>query len=96
MIVERESLLSANNGLRADFVYMAPPFIAYYGALEGGENGTALMQEAYDQCRLYRNYLLDTGSGLWKHIVLGDGTDTSLWGTGTVLFHYLVIQTPEK
>ena len=66
-----------------DFVYMAPPFIAYYGALQGGQNGTTLMQEAYDQCRLYRNYLLDTDAGLWQHIVLGEnGTNSALWGTG--------------
>lgn len=68
--------------LWADFVYMAPPFIAYYGALQGGKDGTALLQQAYDQCRLYREYLLDTASGLWEHIVLGDGQDASHWGTG--------------
>ncbi len=69
-------------GPRADFVYMAPPFIAYYGALQGDKDGTALLQQAYDQCRLYREYLLDTASGLWEHIVLGDGQDASHWGTG--------------
>ncbi|KAI0347412.1 Six-hairpin glycosidase [Trametopsis cervina] len=67
--------------LWADFVYMAPPFIAYYGALAGGAVETKLLQEAYDQCRLYRNYLRDE-SGLWRHIVLGNGTDDRHWGTG--------------
>ena len=60
---------------------MVPPFLAYYGVLT--QNQT-LVQEAYDQCRLYRNYLRDD-SGLWKHIVLGDiaSQDFRHWGTGT-------------
>lgn len=68
---------------RADFVYMAPPFIAYYGALQGGDTAWWLLQLAYDQCRLYRNYLRDE-PGLWRHIVLGDESsqDASHWGTG--------------
>ncbi|THH02396.1 hypothetical protein EW026_g444 [Hermanssonia centrifuga] len=66
---------------KADFVYMAPPFIAYYGALAGGAVGADLLQQAYDQCRLYRNYLRDP-IGLWRHITLGDGTDETHWGTG--------------
>lgn len=62
---------------------MAPPFIAYYGILQGGSQETALLQQAYDQCRLYRSYLRDD-SGLWKHIVLGDtaSQDFRHWGTG--------------
>ncbi len=60
---------------------MAPPFIAYYGALAGGAVGADLLQQAYDQCRLYRNYLRDP-IGLWRHITLGDGTDETHWGTG--------------
>ncbi|GJE84408.1 six-hairpin glycosidase [Phanerochaete sordida] len=69
--------------LWADFVYMAPPFIAYFGALAGGSSETTLLQLAYDQCRLYRNYLRDD-NGLWKHIVLGDqaSQDFRHWGTG--------------
>ncbi|EKM59355.1 uncharacterized protein PHACADRAFT_249789 [Phanerochaete carnosa HHB-10118-sp] len=69
--------------LWADFVYMAPPFIAYFGALAGGGTESTLLQLAYDQCRLYRNYLSDD-SGLWKHIVLGDeaSQDFRHWGTG--------------
>ncbi|KAL1944224.1 hypothetical protein VTO73DRAFT_3409 [Trametes versicolor] len=67
--------------LWADFVYMAPPFIAYYGALKGGSGGLSLLQIAYKQCKLYRQYLRDP-SGLWKHIVLGNGQDLHHWGTG--------------
>ena len=67
--------------LWADFVYMAPPFIAYYGALED-ENCQTLLQTAYDQVRLYREVLYDADVGLWRHIALGDGTDPTHWATG--------------
>jgi len=67
--------------LWADYVYMVPPFIAYYGALEGGFGAQALLQIAYDQCRLYRDALRDT-SGLWRHITLGDWQDNTHWATG--------------
>jgi hypothetical protein len=57
---------------RSDFVYMVPPFLAMYGAIH---KNTTLMDEAYDQIRLYRDALRDD-SGLWKHIVgEGDGLD---------------------
>lgn len=67
--------------LWSDFVYMAPPFIAYYGVLS--ENET-LVQEAYNQIKLYRQYLMDSNAGgLWKHIVMGSsGTDPGHWSTG--------------
>ncbi|ORY31626.1 hypothetical protein BCR39DRAFT_525995 [Naematelia encephala] len=48
----------------ADFVYMVPPFLAYYGALH---NNQSLLQEAYTQCSLYRGQLRQS-SGLWNHI----------------------------
>ncbi|KAI0638264.1 Six-hairpin glycosidase [Trametes polyzona] len=67
--------------LWADFVYMAPPFIAYFGALEGGSGGLALLRIAYQQCKLYRKHLRDS-SGLWKHIVMGNWQDNHHWGTG--------------
>ncbi|KAJ8483299.1 hypothetical protein ONZ51_g4792 [Trametes cubensis] len=67
--------------LWADFVYMAPPFIAYYGALKGGSGGLSLLKIAYKQCKLYRQYLRDS-SGLWQHIVLGIGQDHNHWATG--------------
>jgi rhamnogalacturonyl hydrolase YesR len=68
--------------LWSDFVYMAPPFIAYYGALEGGSTGATLLQTAYDQVRLYRAVLFDQGVGLWRHIALGSWSDPTHWATG--------------
>ena len=50
-------------------------------------SNTTLIQEAYDQCRLYRQYLRDPASHLWAHIVLGPWTDSSLWGTGQPPLH---------
>jgi rhamnogalacturonyl hydrolase YesR len=67
--------------LWSDFVAMAPPFLAYFGATLGGPNGTWLMQYAFDQCRLYRQYLRDE-VGLWRHIVLGEWADNTHWATG--------------
>jgi rhamnogalacturonyl hydrolase YesR len=67
--------------LWSDFVYMVPPFIAYYGALQGGDAGRSLMQAAYDQCRLYRDALKDD-NGLWRHIALGNYQDNTHWATG--------------
>ena len=61
---------------------MAPPFIAYFGAYDQGDNKTYLLQAAYDQCRLYRQYLQDNSTKLWKHIELGSYQDNNLWGTG--------------
>ena len=66
---------------RADFVYMVPPFLAYYGMLQGGSEGADLLKEAFLQCKLYRQYLADE-SGLWKHIILGSWSDLDHWGTG--------------
>jgi len=68
--------------LWADFMYMAPPFIAYFGVVQGGPAEFTLLQEAYDQCRLYRATLKSPNTGLWQHIVLGNGTDLTHWGTG--------------
>lgn len=68
--------------LWSDFVYMVPPFLAFYGVATGNES---LLTEAVKQCRLYRQYLKDNGSdtdGLWRHILLGRGTDTGFWSTG--------------
>ena len=61
---------------------MAPPFIAYFGAYDQAGNMTWLLQAAYDQCRLYRNYLQDSTTKLWKHIELGSGEDENFWATG--------------
>jgi rhamnogalacturonyl hydrolase YesR len=66
---------------RSDFVYMVPPFLAYYGVTT--QDPTKLM-DAYTQISLYRNYLRDpSANNLWKHIVLGSsGTDEGHWSTG--------------
>ncbi|KAI0641706.1 Six-hairpin glycosidase-like protein [Trametes meyenii] len=66
--------------LWSDFVYMVPPFLAYYGVLTKNQS---LVQQAYDQCRLYRKYLVDDDAGgMWKHILLGTNTDSGHWSTG--------------
>ena len=61
---------------------MAPPFIAYFGAYDQGDSVNYLLQTAYDQCRLYRQYLQDNTTKLWKHIELGSYQDNNLWATG--------------
>lgn len=76
--VERDVVMS-----RSDFVYMVPPFIAYYGALQSDKD---LLLEAYNQCRLYRDALQDPSPQLgiptWKHIVQGSFQDNTHWATG--------------
>ncbi|KAN0140218.1 Six-hairpin glycosidase-like protein [Lactarius tabidus] len=68
--------------LWADFVYMAPPFIAYFGALQNGAGGRALLQIAYDQIRLYREALFDADVSLWRHVTNGSWEDSGHWATG--------------
>ncbi|KAF8880203.1 hypothetical protein BD779DRAFT_1549959 [Infundibulicybe gibba] len=72
--------------LWSDFVYMVPPFIAYYGVLS---RNRTLVLESYNQIKLYRSYLLDTNSSAWKHVLLGTstvksdpGNDPGHWSTG--------------
>ncbi|KAI0246244.1 Six-hairpin glycosidase-like protein [Lactifluus subvellereus] len=67
--------------LWSDFVYMVPPFLAYYGVTTSNQS---MLQEAYEQIRLYRSYLSDaSANGLWRHIVLGSGgLDPGHWSTG--------------
>ncbi|KAF5369773.1 hypothetical protein D9758_001319 [Tetrapyrgos nigripes] len=67
--------------LWADFVYMTPPFIAYFGALQGGDSESALLQIAYEQCSLYRDGLRDE-NGLWRHVAEGSWQDNTHWATG--------------
>ena len=60
--------------LWGDFVYMVPPFLAYFGV---ATSDMPFMQEAVQQCELYAQVLetditLSSGAscaGLWKHIV---------------------------
>jgi len=40
------------------------------------------LQMAYDQCRLYREAMLDPDVYLWQHVVLGPWQDYGLWATG--------------
>ncbi|KAJ8087296.1 hypothetical protein PM082_006126 [Marasmius tenuissimus] len=69
--------------LWSDFVYMVPPFIAYYGALT--QNQT-LISDAYGQIKLYRDSLRDKdANNLWKHIVAPSNeskADEGHWSTG--------------
>jgi hypothetical protein len=65
---------------RSDFVYMIPPFLAYYGVTT--RNRTMIV-EAYNQIKLYRNYLRDPHQSMWKHVLLGpSGNDPGFWSTG--------------
>ncbi|KAJ6596745.1 hypothetical protein B0H10DRAFT_2088065 [Mycena sp. CBHHK59/15] len=78
--------------LWADFMYMAPPFIAFFAA---DSNNASLLRTAYKQCGLYREVLLfgsnastpsavntSATSGLWHHIVGPQSADAGLWSTG--------------
>ncbi|KIL59656.1 hypothetical protein M378DRAFT_200069 [Amanita muscaria Koide BX008] len=67
--------------LWSDFVYMVPPFLAYYGVTTSNRT---LIEEAYTQIKLYRTYLRDpSANGLWKHVLLGTGAlDDGHWSTG--------------
>ncbi|KAJ7279198.1 hypothetical protein C8J57DRAFT_1059548, partial [Mycena rebaudengoi] len=78
--------------LWADFVYMAPPTIAYIGAYT---NNVSLIHLAYEQCGLYREVNLfgsntttpsplgtSPTNGRWHHIVGPQSGDPGLWATG--------------
>jgi rhamnogalacturonyl hydrolase YesR len=78
--------------LWGDFVYMVPPFLAYYGV---SEQSVEMLQAAVEQCQLYRDVLVTKTrnsdrtrcEGLWRHIVseaddLPEGaccTDPHVW-----------------
>ncbi|KAF7791993.1 hypothetical protein EIP86_003020 [Pleurotus ostreatoroseus] len=66
--------------LWSDFVYMVPPYMAYYGVLTDNQT---LVSQSYEQIRLYRQYLRDEGAGgLWKHVLMGEWEDQGHWSTG--------------
>ncbi|KAF8871057.1 hypothetical protein CPB84DRAFT_1855203 [Gymnopilus junonius] len=69
--------------LWADFMYMAPPFLAYYAA---DQENLSLLQETVHQCTLYRQVLkanrTDSMNGLWMHIIGPQNQDTGFWSTG--------------
>jgi rhamnogalacturonyl hydrolase YesR len=77
---------------RADFMFMAPPFIAYFAA---DTNNASLLETAYRQCGLYREVILfgsdnatfapvgtSPTNGSWHHIVGPQSADPGLWSTG--------------
>lgn len=63
---------------RSDFIYMVPPFLAYYGVTTANQT---LLEDAYTQISLYRSYQRDTNN-LWKHVTLGTNEDLGHWSTG--------------
>ncbi|KDR72687.1 hypothetical protein GALMADRAFT_252889 [Galerina marginata CBS 339.88] len=80
--------------LWADFMYMAPPFLAYYGV---ASNNATILQIAVEQCLLYRQALQAnttsitatppnthpaSASGLWTHILGPVNMDPGIWSTG--------------
>ena len=60
-------------------MYMVPPFLAYYGVMS---QNTSLLEEAFNQLKLYRTYLASDSSKALRHVVLGDWQDNGLWATG--------------
>lgn len=64
--------------LWSDFIYMVPPFFAYYGVMT---RNRTLVEEAYNQISLYRSELVDD-TGLWQHIRMGSFEDQGHWSTG--------------
>lgn len=64
--------------LWADFVYMAPPFLAYYAV---ATTDVDLLKQAAQQCLLYHN-VLSTDLGPWHHIIGPSSQDLGLWSTG--------------
>ncbi|KIM42480.1 hypothetical protein M413DRAFT_18686 [Hebeloma cylindrosporum] len=80
--------------LWADFIYMVPPFLGYYGV---ATNNVSFLQEAVNQCLLYREVLQAktvassarppsthplVASGLWTHIRGPVNNDPGIWSTG--------------
>ncbi len=63
-------------------MYMAPPFIAYYGA---ATNNLSMLQQAVDQSAFYRQilaYANEPLQGAWMHIIGPQSEDQGLWSTG--------------
>jgi rhamnogalacturonyl hydrolase YesR len=67
----------------ADFVYMAPPFLAYYAV---ATEDPSLLRFTIQQCQLYRQILQSNISepftGLWEHIIGLEDYQPELWSTG--------------
>ncbi|KAI1130114.1 hypothetical protein F5Y10DRAFT_236682 [Nemania abortiva] len=69
--------------LWADFVYMAPPALAYWAIQDANKT---LLHIAIEQCLLYRDVLVvphgADASGLWHHIIGPQNQDLGIWSTG--------------
>jgi rhamnogalacturonyl hydrolase YesR len=73
--------------LWADFMYMAPPFLAYYAVATKNES---LLRMTIAQCGLYRQILQANMSntnqsefqGVWEHIIGPNDYQPGLWSTG--------------
>ncbi|KAF8954902.1 hypothetical protein BDZ97DRAFT_1862403 [Flammula alnicola] len=68
--------------LWADFMYMVPPFLAYYAA---DTEDLQLLQDTVRQCELYRQILQSNTTdlkGVWMHVMGTGYQDTGLWSTG--------------
>lgn len=74
----------------SDAIYMMPPFLAAYGLYTSNQT---LLQEAYDQIRIYRDHMrIQSGpaQNLWGHILsygrngthAPSWTDRGAWATG--------------
>ncbi|KAI1388368.1 uncharacterized protein F4822DRAFT_443398 [Hypoxylon trugodes] len=79
-ISHRESVAE----LWADFIYMAPPTLAYW-AIQSDDEG--LLNTAIQQCSLYQQVLgvpsdAQSAAGLWHHIVGPQSQDLGIWSTG--------------
>ncbi|KAI8963079.1 hypothetical protein F5Y11DRAFT_365486 [Daldinia sp. FL1419] len=79
-ISHRESVAE----LWADFIYMAPPTLAYW-AIQTDD--TDLLATALQQCILYRDVLgvptnSKSAAGLWHHIIGPQSQDMGIWSTG--------------
>ena len=67
--------------LWADSVFMVPPVLAYYGALQTDlDEQYKYLNMAVTQIRVYRQGLRDDSSnGLWHHVMQGSWTDPKHW-----------------
>ncbi|KNZ57105.1 uncharacterized protein VP01_223g3 [Puccinia sorghi] len=63
----------------SDYMYMAPPFLGYYGA---ASSNATLLEIAFNQAKQYRAILQDGKTQLWRHILDGSFEDEGLWSTG--------------
>ncbi|KAI0869709.1 hypothetical protein GGS24DRAFT_477968 [Hypoxylon argillaceum] len=69
--------------LWADFIYMAPPALAYWAIQDANQT---LLRVAIEQCLLYRDVLVvpdgADAAGLWHHIIGPQNQDLGIWSTG--------------